>query len=637
MQKSVEDCYYFYYSTCSKGDACIFRHCEKALGTEAVCKNWLAKSCTNLECPFRHMLITKNRSTIQCYWETTPSGCQKSYCPFLHARDKPKVGIVAPISQPAMPQPIVQQTASQQNRVVLKEEDVVANGLGESGAKNATNTCVVAPVIVKMGTNEDEESDSDSNTTSKQKQAPQIQRRIVTDKPKVISLKKSEVEKTALKIGVKSLEEIRKEKALKSQAAEAQKLQTTPIETASSAKPATIQTKRSAVGEANRLEMRLLKFGKATSNATNNGVSTTITSATAIVAQSNLARLSSAAQMQKETSTVKTVGEIKKEKNIMNIITNTISENQVPPQATLQIQPTKATTTQIASVKTAAVSTSGSSLATKAGESLKIKTLEEIKAEKEMKKKLLQQQESDQKMEVPTIVEDKTSLDTSQDSMDVLIRSPQSETAASGRKLRFRKSTKESTQVSDVVTENKEIEIIKNKENSSLKNAVDTTSAVTITATSSAACSSVASKRKLNVKPTSVPVNGNGSVVKTEQKVVGAVAISEEITVVNKKAKTSENEPTVSSKYLRSDSEFEKKILEGSLSFDESMNIELEIKANDSKDADFSDFLSDSFVSSTYQNETAKNTVKSISTGTKSEIDKEMDELMKLCDDDDFL
>ena len=129
--------------------------------------------------------------------------------------------------------------------------------------------------------------------------------------------------------------------------------------------------------------------------------------------------------------------------------------------------------------------------------------------------------------------------------------------AASGRKLRFRKSTKESTQVSDVVTENKEIEIIKNKENSSLKTAVDTTPAVTITATSSAACSSVASKRKLNVKPTSVPVNGNGSVVKTEQKVVGAVAISEEITVVNKKAKTSENEPTVSSKYLRSDSEFE--------------------------------------------------------------------------------
>jgi hypothetical protein len=43
-----------------------------------------------------------------------------------------------------------------------------------------------------MGTIEDEESDSDSNTTLKQKrEVPQPQRRIVADKPKVISLKKT--------------------------------------------------------------------------------------------------------------------------------------------------------------------------------------------------------------------------------------------------------------------------------------------------------------------------------------------------------------------------------------------------------------------------------------------------------------
>lgn len=138
-----------------------------------------------------------------------------------------------------------------------------------------------------------------------------------------------------------------------------------------------------------------------------------------------LSKVKSSEEMAKkaaqETPAVKTLDEIKKEKNIMNIITNTISENQA--QVTAQIQPTKGTTTQISSVKAASVSAGASSSATKPRESLKIKTLEEIKAEKEMKKKLLQQQSSEQKME---LAEDKA-LDSSQDSMEIQIRSPQSE------------------------------------------------------------------------------------------------------------------------------------------------------------------------------------------------------------------
>lgn len=176
------------------------------------------------------------------------------------------MGIVAPTSQQTAPQPSAQQVAAQQSRIVLKEEEkpqqvtaAAVNGInGESGVKNAPNTCVVAPVIVKMSANEDEESDSDSNTTSKQKQRP-----IMADKPKVISLKKTgrffenifkprdnnffilfeiEAEQPALKIGVKSLEEIRKEKALKSQGvAEAPQAQPAQTESAPIAKPVAIR------------------------------------------------------------------------------------------------------------------------------------------------------------------------------------------------------------------------------------------------------------------------------------------------------------------------------------------------------------------------------------------------------------
>lgn len=127
----------------------------------------------------------------------------------------------------------------------------------------------------------------------------------------------------------------------------------------------------------------------------------------------------------------------------------------------------------------------------------------------------------------------------------------------------MRKSTqKDTTQVTSVVVESKEIEAtkIKNKENSSVKNAVETTVAaaavVTPAATATTAPANVPSKRKLNTGTTqqnAVPVNVNGG-AKKEQKVTQAQVASEEVTVVNKKAKTSE---PVAPQYLRSDSEFE--------------------------------------------------------------------------------
>uniref|UniRef100_A0A1B6CA87 C3H1-type domain-containing protein n=1 Tax=Clastoptera arizonana TaxID=38151 RepID=A0A1B6CA87_9HEMI len=78
------DCYFYYYSTCMKGDKCLFRHEESALGCEEVCSHWQQGKCFNQRCNLRHMELKKNRKAIQCYWESKPTGCCKPHCPFRH-------------------------------------------------------------------------------------------------------------------------------------------------------------------------------------------------------------------------------------------------------------------------------------------------------------------------------------------------------------------------------------------------------------------------------------------------------------------------------------------------------------------------------------------------------------------------
>ncbi|KAM6309635.1 zinc finger CCCH domain-containing protein 11A-like isoform 1-T2 [Podargus strigoides] len=88
MSSQGDDCYFYFYSTCNKGDSCTFRHCEAALGSEEVCTLWQEGRCFRDGCRFRHMEITKNHSEIPCYWENQPGGCQKVTCPFLHTKGR---------------------------------------------------------------------------------------------------------------------------------------------------------------------------------------------------------------------------------------------------------------------------------------------------------------------------------------------------------------------------------------------------------------------------------------------------------------------------------------------------------------------------------------------------------------------
>ncbi|XP_033938280.1 LOW QUALITY PROTEIN: zinc finger CCCH domain-containing protein 11A [Pseudochaenichthys georgianus] len=96
MTNHGDDCYFFYYSTCTKGDSCPFRHCEAAMGSEIVCNLWQEGRCFRTVCKFRHMEITKNRKEIPCYWESQSAGCQKPHCAFFHDRPRYIEGMFVP-------------------------------------------------------------------------------------------------------------------------------------------------------------------------------------------------------------------------------------------------------------------------------------------------------------------------------------------------------------------------------------------------------------------------------------------------------------------------------------------------------------------------------------------------------------
>lgn len=83
--KTNDDCYFYYYSTCQKADLCPYRHEPTALGCETVCQDWKNKRCVKPRCSLRHMILKKNRQQIPCYWETQPTGCQKPHCAFRHS------------------------------------------------------------------------------------------------------------------------------------------------------------------------------------------------------------------------------------------------------------------------------------------------------------------------------------------------------------------------------------------------------------------------------------------------------------------------------------------------------------------------------------------------------------------------
>ncbi|KAF7711224.1 zinc finger CCCH domain-containing protein 6-like [Silurus meridionalis] len=61
MSYNREDCYFFFTSTCIKGDHCKFRHSEAARGCKIICNNWLENRCFRRDCMLRHSYMTGYR------------------------------------------------------------------------------------------------------------------------------------------------------------------------------------------------------------------------------------------------------------------------------------------------------------------------------------------------------------------------------------------------------------------------------------------------------------------------------------------------------------------------------------------------------------------------------------------------
>ncbi|XP_034387730.1 zinc finger CCCH domain-containing protein 11A isoform X2 [Cyclopterus lumpus] len=203
MTNHGDDCYFFYYSTCTKGDGCPFRHCEAAMGSEIVCNLWQEGRCFRTVCKFRHMEITKNRKEICCFWENQPAGCQKPHCAFFHERPRCIDGVFVPPDkslskteeqpheEPAPPPAVPLPTAANpQLRSVIKTET-------QEPVPSPTHP----PVVINPADDDEDEDDQFSEEGEDGKVGPSPRKLLKSD--------------DSLSFGVSTLEEIRLRKALK--------------------------------------------------------------------------------------------------------------------------------------------------------------------------------------------------------------------------------------------------------------------------------------------------------------------------------------------------------------------------------------------------------------------------------------
>lgn len=208
MNNKGDDCYFYYYSKCTKGDACPFRHCEAAMGNETVCSLWQKNRCFRNVCKFRHMEIEKNRKEIPCYWENQPSGCQKFNCAFHH--EKPRLidgQFVAPDEGPVLRKEN-EETTSQADQVLSASTNMSnttnpqLRGVIKVETQESVPSPTHPPVVINPVDDEDDEEDQFSE------EGEDVSG--VSPK-KLLTSNRDE----SLDFGIKSLEEIRLGKALR--------------------------------------------------------------------------------------------------------------------------------------------------------------------------------------------------------------------------------------------------------------------------------------------------------------------------------------------------------------------------------------------------------------------------------------
>lgn len=201
MTNHGDDCYFYYYSTCTKGDSCPFRHCEAAIGNEIVCNLWEEGRCFRPMCKFRHFQITHNRKEIACYWENQPAGCQKPHCAFFHEKPRYIDGLYVPPDKSIKKNEEVPQeepAPAQANLPTASNPQV--RGVKKSESQEPVPSPTHPPVVINPVDDDEDEDDQFSEEGE------------VGVSPRKQGGPKSE---GSLNFGVSTLEEIRLRRALK--------------------------------------------------------------------------------------------------------------------------------------------------------------------------------------------------------------------------------------------------------------------------------------------------------------------------------------------------------------------------------------------------------------------------------------
>ncbi|XP_032641718.1 zinc finger CCCH domain-containing protein 11A isoform X2 [Chelonoidis abingdonii] len=224
MSKQGDDCYFYFYSTCTKGDGCPFRHCEAALGNETVCTLWQEGRCFRSICRFRHMEIDKKRSEIPCYWENQPVGCKKLNCAFHHNKGRYVDGLFLPPSKtvlPSMTESVeeevkVTQISLQQNKLSV-QSNPSPQLRGVMKVENSENVpSPTHPPVVINAADDDEDDDDQLSEEGDETKTPVQQPATETHNGlRIISTRKSSAnskQDNSLNFGIKTLEEIKSKK-----------------------------------------------------------------------------------------------------------------------------------------------------------------------------------------------------------------------------------------------------------------------------------------------------------------------------------------------------------------------------------------------------------------------------------------
>uniref|UniRef100_H3AXW0 Zinc finger CCCH-type containing 11A n=1 Tax=Latimeria chalumnae TaxID=7897 RepID=H3AXW0_LATCH len=222
MTNQGDDCYFFFYSTCTKGDGCPFRHCEAALGCETVCTLWQEGRCFRQVCKFRHMEIDKKRSEISCYWESQPTGCQKLNCAFHHS--KPRY-IDGTFLLPSKTTDLLTKPEPQEEEVKVPQVPVQQNKLpppsnpspqlrGVMKVENAESvpSPTHPPVVINAADDDEDDDDQFSEEGEEGKIALQQPVPETPNGVRIISTRTNPKKDASLDFGIKTLDEIRQKK-----------------------------------------------------------------------------------------------------------------------------------------------------------------------------------------------------------------------------------------------------------------------------------------------------------------------------------------------------------------------------------------------------------------------------------------